>query len=351
MNLSSLRVLAPLGWVPPGNDRARITLSRSGGLLRARVSQGVNPIIRWWADDGDDFSPRSVPTRALRAAPGAVADASVSATSGGLRFAGAGFVADVRATEEEPVESVPEGGAELAPADVARIAWVARAMASEDNRYGLSGWHVDERDGRPVVAATDGNRLNRAQVDALAGVTLPVKTIFPRAWWTVAARLAGRGGMRILLDGRVVWAVGDGWATRAKLNETDFPDYRQILSLSWGGEVRVDARVLADGLRKLAPLACTASYGVVTVTIADDGMTLLTRGDSDLGASVSVTVPAVATEWVRKGLNTSLLADALRGVDGEVVMREDGGTVAAPGQVTIEIPDGRRAIVMPTRLD
>lgn len=351
MNLKPFRSLAALGWVPPKNAPPRITLSRSGGLLRARTIQGGGLVLRWAPDDGDDFGPRSMLCRAFRLAAAGVNDGDVASTSSGIRIAAADYSAKIAATEDLAVEAVPDGGVVLSPDDVARLSWVTRTMAGADNRYNLNGWHVDERDGHPTAVTTDGNRMNYARIDALAGVGLPAKCIFGCDWWRAAETLAGKGGMRILVDGNTAWAAGDGWAVRGRLGEADFPDYHAVIPAAYGDETRVDVALLLASLRRVDHLAGTILHHTVTVAMLEQVLVMTAGGDRGLDTSVTTTTPVVSTGWATKGINARFLMETIRGVSGEVVIREAVGKNVSLLPLTVEIGDGRKAIIMPVRID
>ena len=350
MNTKSLRAVAALGWAPPHSPATRVTIARGDGRLTVRASMGGQPVIRWWDDSDEPFTPRTVPCRSICKGLAGVNEAVIGATSNGLQIYTDDFTAAFRADDAEAAETVPDGGVTLAADDVARFAWVVRSAAGTDNRYGLNGIHVEDVDGHPTALATDGSRINRARIDALAGLTLPPKTLLPRDWWHTAAKLAGKGGMRVVVVDRFVWAAGDGWAVRGRLIEGEFPAWRQVMPAAFGAEVRVDAPALMAALARVTPLAETTHYGPVVV-ILDDGVWKLTAtGHADIGGFVRASVPVTATGWTKRGLRPLYLADVLRGVVGSVTFREVAGKDLELSMITVDLGDGRVAVVMPVRL-
>lgn len=341
MNTKILRQLLSSSRTTGDTPRV-VTVSRSGGLLRLSVPRLTSTIRVWVDDPGDDFYARAISCEWVKRVVAALREVVVTGTSAGVNLTEGPFVASLRAeADSADVGELPDGGVTLAAADLAEMAWVAQAVASEDNRYGLSGLCV-EADG--TVVGTDGNRLHIGKVPALAGLTLPPRVLLPRDWFAQVRKFADKGGARIVAHGGNVYGIGDGWAVRARTITADFPDYRQVLPKAQTAALTVPAATLRAALTRLAAAAQKTHNAGVVFAQKDDGL-VLTHKTSErhtLADSVPLLTGDLTMPFM---LNVRFVLQALDGCDGDVKMTFREKLT----QVEVIAPSGRLAIVMPIR--
>lgn len=326
------------------NQPRTLTVSRSDGRLWLSVPRVTSTIRIWVADDDEEFGPRALPCRWVSAAVSRLRDVKFTGTSAGVTLSEGTFSATVHAEgDASPMDNIPIGGVELSAADIASLSWVAPAMARDDDRYGLAGLHV-EPDGR--VAGTDDHRLHVHPVPALIDLKLPPKMLLPRDWFAQAVKFSGKGGMRVVAENGNVWAIGNGWAVRARLMSADFPDRQQVVPKEATWTLTIPAPDLRAALLRIRNMAMERYVETVRWSVTRD---VLTLGESFAGNhSVADAVPGVSGALgYTVGLSAGFLLDAIAGETGPVQF-EFGPDNLSP--VIVRTATGGMAVVMPVRL-
>lgn len=226
---------------------------------------------------------------------------------------------------------------------------VAPSIAPDDNRYGLSGVHLERVSESLRLVSTDGNRLAYDDAPATMHGDLPKRLLIPGAVVRVLApMLAGApGDVAISIGERSVRVVLTGATMTARLLEADFPDYRQVLPTTFKRTAIFNRDELTQAIQAVAPLAADANH-TVGMVFSDDGVILSARKLDAGDARVEC-----AVEWrgeaLTIGINATFVAQALAVMPGERVTWKMGDALSP---VMVEA-DGcaARMVLMPVRLD
>ena len=235
------------------------------------------------------------------------------------------------------------------------LASVAPSIAGDDNRYGLSGAHVELQPTRAAVrfVATDGNRLNLFEVPAKYDhdSTLPRKMLVPRLAVTTFAAACSSGEVVIdFADRSCVLTSGDT-AIHCRMMEADFPDYRQVIPTAYTRRLVIDSAVLAEAVGRVAMMASDKAR-TTRLDIDADGTVTLSARKLDAGDATATCTGTYTGEAFQVGVNAGYLLDALKAI-GVATVRLDMDKGLSP--IKIRPVDGNDedclCVVMPVRLD
>lgn len=276
-----------------------------------------------------------------------------------------------------PVFSATLGGDQLG-----RLAWVAKAMSTEETRYYLNGIYVERIDAWTVRAtAIDGHRLHMLDL-ALpdgagmmpegSGVIVPRKAVHlllrhfsgrapvaltignpvrgnaPDADAAAVMRAAG-AGTRISFTG----SSGELALTLStKAIDGTFPDYRRVIpeSIGWAPVFEVAA------LRKAVAALGYGRMPVLAFTFSDSVVRISSRMSESYGeAAMEVPFTGIGPVGLHIGMNGLYLADILAGVQGDLVRMSFASASGAPSPadpIIFDEPEGGswRGVLMPMRL-
>jgi DNA polymerase-3 subunit beta len=261
----------------------------------------------------------------------------------------------------QPVDET--AGLTFAAADLATaLGIVGPNIPGEDNRYGLSGIHMELYDGRARFVATDGNRLAWAEAPAVGTMDLPRQSLIGRAGVVALANLLGTAN---LTGTDVIFAPGgkyieirtDVGTMHAQFITADFPDYRQVLPGKLGTTMTANRLDLLRAIDRVLPFAGgTIPEVLLTLPDGDAGESELTMTTSKLDSGNSlVTLAIEATGPAMKvNLNGKYLRDALITMDcDEVTLGFSGilspAIVVPKGTPTTGGKSARINIIMPVR--
>lgn len=228
------------------------------------------------------------------------------------------------------------------------------SVAPDDNRYGLSGAHLEDvsTPAGPMLRAvsTDGNRLSWSQAPYEGELGIGRKMLVPRKALAEARKLldGSEGKVEIAFGERAGLVKVGPTMLHMRLLEADFPDYRQVLPTSWKRRVVVERDALSDALRRVSVMAADTSHSVRFV-FQQDSLTMSAR-KLDAGDSREEVAIDLSGEPLTTGLNGRFLADALGATAAPRIVLELGETLSP---CVIRVPDDENClfVVMPVRLD
>lgn len=228
------------------------------------------------------------------------------------------------------------------------------SVAGDDNRYGLSGSHVEDvaTDAGPMLrfVSTDGNRLSWSQAPYSGELGIGRKMLLPRKALNEIRKLleGDKEPVEISFGERAGLVRFQGVMVHVRLLEADFPDYRQVLPTSSKRRVLVERELLQDALRRVSVMA-TDSSSSVRFAFSADGLTMTAR-KLDAGDSREEVAIDLAGEPITMGLNSRFLLDVLNAVPAARISMELGDTLSP---CIIKVPDNDRClfVIMPVRLD
>ena len=225
-----------------------------------------------------------------------------------------------------------------------------KAVAAEDNRYGLNGIKVEPLSDNVVrFVATDGNRLNYADAAYSGELGIGRKMLLPRpAAVQIRALIDGyEGGVELAFGERAAVFTIPGVSLTIRLLEADFPDYRQVLPTTYKRRAFVDRASLAAALNRVAIFATDGAH-TVSFAFTGDALNLSARklDAGDAGDEVAIDFTG---ENMTTGFNVRFVLDALATMAGQRVVVEMGDSLA-PCIMRDPDEDRARCIVMPVRL-
>ncbi len=300
-------------------------------------------------DDVGEFFQCAVDLRALVSAVKSIREKEITiAMDGGCLALSAGpYSARCRAVPLGPLPD-PIAGLEIEferifttiipPDRVPTLAWVARAMSTDDSRSHLNGLHLGD-----ALVASDGHRLHAWPI---AFGAEPVSITVPARAIALALKRAKKYELWIQHDhtGKVVRLLTTSLEIRAITLAGKFPDWRQVVP-QWD----VAAHVLR-GAHNLGAVAESAPK------VKDKRLTLTLNGRADASAcdadgEVVFTSPIEGAIEHRNheeteitiGVNAEYLADAIGSLSVDVRF----GAVRDP--IRIDRPDGTLALIMPIK--
>ena len=256
--------------------------------------------------------------------------------------------------EEFPVPQAPADKACSIQIDAltlgSLIRRVSHAIADDDNRYGLSGVHLEGPQGTLVMVATDGSRLARVEGPASHFGDWPRRTMFPRRGLLELGRLIADVDGPVAMDvgARVAHVHWGGVASLyVRLLEADFPAYKEVLPKSYKHRFVVDRDVVGEALKRVR-LAARDSTKTVRFAFGADTV-VLNANQLDV-MSCRDEIPCEGDSGLALGLSAEFLAEALAACpQGDVVLESLGAL-----QPLLLKPRGDASalyVVMPVRID
>lgn len=195
------------------------------------------------------------------------------------------------------------------------VEWTVFAAARESTRYAINGVLWEIRDGKLILAATDGRRLSVAnarlsqiQSENIPTAIVPVKTL------SLFARLSGDADAPVsvkITNNQIALKLG-GVVISSHLVEGHFPRYQDVIPADSPRVAEVNTAEFLAALRQAALLTNEESKGVRLAF--DDGMlTLSSRAPEQGEATISMPI-RYRNEATEIGFNPVFLTDALRAV-------------------------------------
>lgn len=229
---------------------------------------------------------------------------------------------------------------------VAAMRRVRFAISTEETRYYLNGVSIlNDGDGNPVLAATDGHRLAMLPLpfapDGSIGSIIHAGVV---AW--LCARKGEPKAVTFAAEWPAVKFEYDGLTLGAKLIDGTYPDIFRVIPRNALEYLSVDRRAMLVVLRRIASFVETAR--AVRIEAADGGVLLTVKaGERAAREFVSAEVPTPFCA----GFNCRYLIDALSAFTAERVSFAAAPKEAAgsPSLITAA-DDPLRVVVMPMRV-
>jgi len=231
------------------------------------------------------------------------------------------------------------------PADLAELVnRVTPFRSTEQTRYYLNGplWHGEA--GKIALAATDGHRLMRAQLDVDWPEDAPEVILAPKACKLLGTLGEEVGDLRLAWDqSRVGVAVGR-IEIIAKVIDGTFPDYRRVIPSKIDTPLRIEPEELRGAISRLL-VAGDRPDSAVLIDPTDGGVTLAMKA-SDALADAAEDVACEAGSQPATAFNARYLLEMLAAIGGDTVEihMADG---RAPALIVRTVEDSAVGTVMP----
>jgi DNA polymerase-3 subunit beta len=222
------------------------------------------------------------------------------------------------------------------------------SIGDDGNKYGLAGIKVDEIGPLARFVTTDGNRLTYSEAPYTGEVWAGRRTILPRRAMAEFRKLLDgvAGPVPATVAERSAVFILPGATLHARMLESEFPDYRQVLPSRFKRKITVNRADLLDGIKAAATFSAADQIRVVFA----DGTITLSAFKTDAGSAKVEVDAQVDGEALTTGFNPKYLADALGAMIGQVVILDMGDALSP---MMLRDPDDDRAcfIVMPSRIE
>ena len=243
---------------------------------------------------------------------------------------------------------------EIHPGELKRLIDKTRfAISTEETRYYLNGiyLHTAVADGEPKLrgVATDGHRLALADTHAPDGAQGMPGVIVPRKTIGELRRLLDDASDSVKIaasDQKIRFEIGDAVLT-SKLIDGSFPEYARVIPKGNTRILRVENRVFAEAVDRVATVSAERSR---SVKMALDGDRLtLTVNNPDAGLATEDLPAEYESEPMEIGFNARYLLDVAGQIEGDSVQFEfaDSGS---PTLVRDESDPHAIYVLMPLRV-
>ncbi len=226
------------------------------------------------------------------------------------------------------------------------------AISTEETRYYLNGiyLHFDKAGGGVLRAvATDGHRLALAETKAPKGANTLKGVIVPRKAVAEARRLLEDAPETVTVeasDSKIVFHIGEAVLT-SKLIDGSFPDYQRVIPKENGKILRVDTKLFANAVDRVATVSAERSRSV-KLSLSSGKLTLAVS-HSETGQGTEELEADYDSDPIEIGFNAKYLLDVTQQIEaGEV--RIEFNDAASPARVLDDKDSGAQYVLMPLRV-
>ena len=178
------------------------------------------------------------------------------------------------------------------------------AISTEETRYYLNGIYLHATTGpSPKLrgVATDGHRLARIELDLPDGAADMPGVIVPRKCVNEVRKLldemAADAPVEIgLSPAKVRFRFSADSTLTSKLIDGTFPDYTRVIPTANDKLLKIDAKVLAEGVDRVAAIATTEKTRAVKLALGRDKVTLSVTSPENGTASEEVPADYAAAD-------------------------------------------------------
>ena len=226
-------------------------------------------------------------------------------------------------------------------------------ISAEETRYYLNGLYlhtVTENGAQKLRAvATDGSRLALAEMPAPEGAAGAPGVIVPRKTIGEARRLLDDAGetVELQISPQKVRFDMNGAALTSKVIDGNFPDYTRVIPKDNTRIVRIDAKLFAKAVDRVATISAEKSRSVRMAI--ESGRVVLTVRNMEAGQAVEELEVDYDGDAFELSFNARYLMDITDQISGEMAELRFGGPndpalVLDPGDADVQY------ILMPLRV-
>lgn len=244
----------------------------------------------------------------------------------------------------ETKQSVKLGGPAIADA----VKKVSRAVSKDESRAILTGVLFTVGEGKARLVATDSYRLAIADLPIEDANVEDFQAIIPGKIFMDVSRLAASYEMLEVAfsDNQIVFSFGNTILVSRKIEGT-YPNYRQLLPKEKALSIKVDAKVLATSVKRVALLA--QSHTPVRFDFfTEEQQIRISARTQDVGGAVENLPATLEGQDMAIAFNHQYLLDGITSIDGEVEINLQ--TSLKPGILKQADSDDFLYLAMPVRL-
>lgn len=203
------------------------------------------------------------------------------------------------------------------------------AISAEETRYYLNGLYVhtvvDGGVQKLRAVATDGSRLALAEMPAPEGAAGAPGVIVPRKTIGEARRLLDDAGetVELAVSPQKVRFELNGAALTSKVIDGNFPDYSRVIPKDNNRIVRVDAKLFAQAVDRVATISAEKSRSVRMAI--ESGRVILTVRNMEAGQAVEELEIDYDGDAFELSFNARYLLDITDQISGETAELRFGG--------------------------
>lgn len=192
------------------------------------------------------------------------------------------------------------------------------AVATDPNRYFMTGCYLTKDNGRLTMVATDAKRMSLCSSSSECPDFTPV--IIPVKMLSIIDKIASdEGNILLSIHEREFHFSGNGYEIYCTLIDGKYPAYQKVLPTGLDKSIKVSKAELSDSLKRTSVLL--SKNGRINL-IADAGKMVISSPESELGNSVEE-IPAVYDgEKAEIALNVEFLLDVLKVIDSNDIIFE-----------------------------
>jgi DNA polymerase-3 subunit beta len=246
------------------------------------------------------------------------------------------------------------GRIEVEASDLARLIDKTRfAISTEETRYYLNGLylHTVVENGVSLLraVATDGHRLALAEMPAPEGSAGAPGVIVPRKTIQEARRLLDDavGAVELQVSAAKVRFQYGHAALTSKVIDGSFPDYLRVIPKDNDRILRVDNKLFAQAVDRVATISAEKSRSVKLAV--ESGKITLTVRNMEAGQAVEEVEADYEGEAFEIGFNARYLLDVTDQIQGEIAELRFADP-ASPTLVIDPVDAGVQYVLMPLRV-
>ena len=298
-------------------------------------------------EEGRTVVPAKLVAEAVRKLPAgavsfATADGEVEITGNGPRFNLREF--DANDFPDVGGKSDAGSGVEMdGEALTAALNQVGIAASNDDGRPTLTGVLFETESDHLRLVATDSYRLAVRDVPGVAGVDT---TLIPYRALKEIGRTIGADKVSMAIAERVGTFVSDRGRMTARVIESSFPNYRQLLPDEYPSRLTINRGALLEAVGRASLVA--EAHIPVRLTLGSGGVEL-SVSRQDVGGETEYIEAIYEGEDMVIAFNTRYLTDGVASMKTETLVLETINPLK-PGLLTAADDPSFRYLLMPVRL-
>lgn len=298
-------------------------------------------------EEGRTVIPAKLAAEAVKKLPpGAV---TLSSGDGQVEIIGSGprFKLREMVVDDYPKITEPDGSGEEVALDgtslIKALSQVGVAASTDDARPTLTGVLFEAAEDNLRLVATDSYRL---AVRDMPGITTEGSKLVPYRALRDLGRTVGGGPMKVTLGDREASFVTNDGRMTARIIDSTFPNYRQLLPDGHSNRLTVERAALLDAVGRAALVA--EDHIPVRLAMHSGGVELSVIRQ-EVGEAVELLEGEYSGDDMTIAFNTRYLNDGVTAVDDEYVVIETSDPLK-PGLLHGAESDDFRYLLMPVRL-
>jgi DNA polymerase III subunit beta len=233
------------------------------------------------------------------------------------------------------------------------IAKTAFAVSKDALRPAMMGVYFQVRPEHARVVATDGHRLVKLVLDALASEPA-VDFIVPEKALALTARAAGNAGEECTLhvgNGYVAFDFG-GARVMGRLIDEQYPNYEAVIPVENERRLVVGRDSLLAAVRRVALYSSSMTHQI-RLKLEPNRLTISAEDIERASEARETVLCEYAAEPMEIGFNSVYLTEVLQNVDGEDVVMEFSSPNRAGVVTPADEPEGEEMmmLIMPVMLN